>query len=131
MPTTELAWAAGFYDGEGSTSLRNQRMNTVREGVREYKYATEGISQIHPETLERFQRAVGVGRVTGPYTSKNKMHSTFWKYQANSADAGEVLRLIGPWLSTPKQEQAVKVMATVRDFGTRPRLEMGPLKKAA
>jgi len=48
----ELAWSAGFFDGEGSTFATGDRLHM-------------SIGQRHPAVLERFVSAIGVGRVRG------------------------------------------------------------------
>jgi hypothetical protein len=53
----DLAWAAGFFDGEGCFSF------TDRTG-----YATVAVGQVEREPLERFKAAVdGLGKIYGPY----------------------------------------------------------------
>lgn len=100
---TELAWAAGFFDGEGSTSLarsRDGRTITVRMVL----------NQTRPEPLQRFQRAVGAGKCFGPHRKdKNPRHSPQWFWQAQSrADVAQVIECLWPYLSLPKREQFVK-----------------------
>ena len=49
----ELAWAAGFWDGEGCT------YRSPRQWFME-------VNQTEVTTLERFMAAVGVGKIYGP-----------------------------------------------------------------
>src|SRR5207247_4911519 len=65
MDRFDLAWAAGFFDGEGWA-------NAVAQEGRKTKQPQARINQADPngvpEVLLRFQRAVGgLGRIGGPY----------------------------------------------------------------
>lgn len=99
---SELAWAAGFFDGEGHTGMR------VPTG-RDYGYVVMNMAQTEREPLERFQAAVGAGYIYGPYGRKNHKHRPVWKWQANGWDARRVLAQLSEYLSRPKYEQAVTV----------------------
>jgi hypothetical protein len=106
MSDTELAWAAGFFDGEGNTSFCR---NGSWKG-RQYWRLTVQVGQSYsPETLERFQKAVGVGYITGPNVS-NRGHADSWKFSIASEKAVSALRLLWPYLSSPKKEQAERAI---------------------
>lgn len=80
----DLAWAAGIFDGEGTVTWTNGRTRkTLRLSV-----AQSG----SPEIPERFQKAVGLGSVHGPYGPYGT-HTRQPQYQwnANGADAHEVI----------------------------------------
>lgn len=89
------SWAAGFFDGEGSTSYLKSNSLVI------------SISQNDPEVLEKFRDCVGVGRVRGPYeralTSKSK---PYWKYSANGKAGIVALGKMWVWLGSLKREQA-------------------------
>jgi hypothetical protein len=103
--SVDLAWAAGFYDGEGSFGI--------------YVYERDGYSHRHTRltvgqsgdcrTLERFRDAVGVGKIVGPYKFKHypgsKPHYTY-KVQRYT-DAIAVLKKLWPYMSEPKREQVL------------------------
>lgn len=92
----EWAWAAGFFDGEGSTTLTQNSPRVT-------------ISQHHPEVLERFRAAVGIGKVYGPY-KKGATGKFFWGYAVCGKPTVVLLGEIWPWLGTLKKEQAVTVL---------------------
>src|SRR4029077_11454440 len=75
----ELAWAGGFFDGEGSTFVR-RRDQYVAIGISQSD--TEGL----PAVLTRFQRAVGgIGGFSGPINVKTPAGGdadTKWIYNA-------------------------------------------------
>jgi len=58
----ELAWAAGFFDGEGSFSWTEPAA-----------FGCAVINQTNRESLERFKGAVaGLGKIYGPYEPRHK-----------------------------------------------------------
>ncbi len=58
MDRTELAWAAGFWDGEGSAYLTGSRDRATKQPqARMDQSSTTGV----PEVLIRFQKALGSG----------------------------------------------------------------------
>lgn len=96
MPDSyELAWAAGFFDGEGHTRRRGAATRGGGLGVH--------INQNDRRVLDRFAAAVGRGNV-GTYKQANG--STMYAYRVHSRDAAEVLAAIWPWLSEMKRVQA-------------------------
>ena len=118
--STELAWAAGLFDGEGSTFVwkGNRR--------RDYGSIRVAVGQSHdPEVLRRFQQAVSLGRVYGPYGGERK-----FQYHASNREGCEVLRKLAPYLSGPKKKQARvalerynMALAGRRQYGGHPRHE--------
>lgn len=96
--TTDLAWAAGVYDGEGSASsyLPKHRKSRIRQMA-----VYQGGEHDPPLLLSRFQAAVGgVGLIHGP--------SRGYLYQWHSkrhAVVDAVSELLWPWLSSAKREQ--------------------------
>jgi hypothetical protein len=109
----ELAWAAGFFDGEG-----NIRAKRVRWRTRSYVYPAIFIPQIHPYALERFQHAVGCGKVSGPYTSSQRdgiIRQPQWYYQTYGfKEVQPVVIAIWPWLGPVKRAQARAAMLASR-----------------
>ena len=109
---TDLAWAAGFFDGEGSTytAPANNNSSSIRIGI----------SQNDPEVLERFAEAVGVGRITGPHPYGTNPR---WNYQTGGlANVQYVLGQLWPWLGKVKLEQAREAARCfVTTHGTFPR----------
>ena len=102
MNTHELAWAAGFYDGEGCTSSRTKRPRAVLLQV----------TQKDPQLLDRFRLAVGVGRV---YPKSD--YAFQWAVSAK-ADVHLVCWLLWPWLGAPKRAQFERVFRLYHDhFG--------------
>ena len=96
----ELAWAAGFFDGEGSVSK-------IRRGV------IASVSQADVRPLQRLLDAVGEGRLHGPYVGEDR--TTMYVYRANGQAALRVLARLWPYLCEPKREQAMAVLAVTNE----------------
>ena len=108
----QLAWAAGLFDGDGSTCLARHR---THEGhVKADVSITQASSCGLPEVLRRFTMVMGgVGRTYGPYAGRGH-GEPIYRYKAlRFADADHVLRSLWPWLGSVKRIQAALVMATV------------------
>lgn len=91
--THELAWAAGFFDGEGCVSTDQGKPKLT-------------IQQNDPRVLERFKKAVGeLGKVYGPYQSRTPLKQV-WQWRACKRAEVElgVFRL-WPFLSPVKRKQ--------------------------
>lgn len=106
----ELAWAAGFFDGEGTAVLAN--VNSTRE--RDYPTPSLAVTQhFSPELVERFQRAVlGLGKVYGPHMSKGTAWHPRWMWQCRRPhEVLAVAPLLWPWLGSTKRQQIATVIA--------------------
>ena len=104
----ELAWAAGFFDGEGTFCLK-----TMRSNGSEYKYPVVQIAQNEALLLDRFQRAVKVGAVHWDGSRDVAV------YRANKFEQVQfVACVLWPWLGRFKKEQAVRTLRGVR-YGSR------------
>ncbi len=94
----ELAWAAGFVDGEGCFYSASSK-----------RYPRLSISQNDKEVLERFQESVGLGKIYGPYPPRPD-----FEYRLNGLEKVQaVIAMLWPWLSGKKKEQAKKILAAV------------------
>jgi hypothetical protein len=96
MRATEIAWAAGFFDGEGHIYFhRGQSSSAVRLRVR----------QREPELLLRFQRAVGgYGRI---YREKSGIYS----FECEGWRAYEIVNALWPYLGSHKRTQYERAIA--------------------
>lgn len=105
---TELAWAAGFFDGEGCTSVKRSK---DRKNIQ----LLVQVAQTDKRPLERFVKAVGFGNITGPYQQKNLKWTPHFKVAYNSDRGEKLLNLLWDFLSDPKKEQAIKVRTQIRE----------------
>lgn len=97
MSDTELIWAAGFYDGEGCTSL---------SGSRPYRYVRCALFQNDPEPLLRFQKALG-----GIGTVSPVKRGGWWWSTTSDPSARVVITSLYPYLCSIKRAQANKTIA--------------------
>src|SRR3981081_4116025 len=95
MDRHELAWAAGFFDGEG---WANRSGRGVQSRINQA--GPEGM----PGVLLKFHRIVGVGRLKGPQLKEGKQDLYWWEATSHTDVAG-VAELIGPWLCPTKRAQ--------------------------
>src|SRR5687767_4712413 len=118
----QLAWAAGFFDGEGcvtSSEARSRRPMMF-------------ITQHDPRVLRRFRQVVGFGKVYGPYRSGSRRahrgsKSVFerllrkpavyvptfrwvWKTNGGYQDVEAIARMLSPWLGVRKKQDARRVL---------------------
>lgn len=105
----ELAWAAGFFDGEGSAYVQySSRTKYAEKG--KYAYPAIQVTQKDPRPLQRFMDALGgIGNVRGPYDKHNGQ--CFWHKAGKGAL--EVVEMLWPYLSEPKREQIEEVKRVV------------------
>lgn len=112
MNREELAWAAGFYDGEGSAGFYLKRTQ-LRKNTHGQLALT--VMQTEPEILERFCRAVGVGKVNGPYVVRNSKYPNRkpqWRYGVQTFEHVQaVIAMLWPWLGETKRVQGLKAIS--------------------
>ncbi len=93
--STELAWAAGFFDGEGCVYVNTG--NVYSE-----------IPQVGREVLDRFAAAVGVGKVADktrvPDNGVSRQPQHRWRV-CNFAGISGLIAQLWPYLSAPKKKQ--------------------------
>ena len=95
---TELAYAAGFFDGEGNVRLRKMGAQLC-------------VTQCHREPLDRMQLALGVGQVHGPYGPYKNSVQPRWEYRvSNILDIQVVYAKLRPYLGSVKRMQFESVV---------------------
>jgi hypothetical protein len=106
---SDLAWAAGFFDGEGTVGY------TEAGG-----YVGVSIEQISLEPLRLFRDVVGVGHFNGPYVRGGNGRWTkreIYYFKAyRQAEVIRVVRALWPYLGTIKQAQALDAMRQCPDW---------------
>lgn len=123
----DLAWAAGFLDGEGHFGLpRAYARKDVADWHRIRVSATQnGLPGRPPEVLYRMQRILA-----GKIEVHGEPDDFRWLMEG-VRHVEEVLRQVRPWLGTVKQEQAVRAIdgfrAQVRIHGDATRCARGHL----
>jgi len=113
MPSDEWRpWAAGLYDGEGSSSLLQHRTHVgyLTGELNVTQSALVGA----PEVLSRFLVIVRAGHIGGPYIQRN---TTMDVYRWKAAARGDVERVVAelwPWLGCVKRQQAQRMLDVLR-----------------
>jgi hypothetical protein len=95
----ELAWAAGFFDGEGNIGFyQNGRYGHLRMAV----------SQTERTILVRFNRALqNVGRLSGPTKPQGLSRKLSWTLSIYGYEHSQAaVAMLWTWLSKTKREQA-------------------------
>jgi hypothetical protein len=117
----ELAWAAGFFDGEGWADLAQAEGRRTGQPMARINQAdANGI----PEVLRRFQRALGgLGTIGGPHREEGRIDLYRWTV-SRRGDVELLHHLLVPWLGEVKllafataleRESARSRLATPRD----------------
>ena len=108
----QLAWAAGFIDGEGSFYV--QKTASAKRPKRPRRPRFE-VGQIDPYVLYRLQGILPFGaKVLGPYENKsypNSKAKPVYIYSVSGfEDVQALLALVWEWLGPIKREQAKSVL---------------------
>ncbi|GAA4946265.1 hypothetical protein HD597_006787 [Nonomuraea thailandensis] len=98
-----LAWAAGFFDGEGHVHYGVTRRT---EGGTPYRRIGISIAQSDRERLDRFAAVIGVGKVNGPYNSRNERAKPFHQWAVNTFEYVQHTGVVmWTWLGPAKRQQ--------------------------
>jgi hypothetical protein len=93
---TDCAWAAGLFDGEGSTSVLKAHRDR-------YAYVRMSLTQKQREVLDKFLSIVKVGKI---YKSNTRDIYSLDIYKHE--DVEQTLNLLWPYLSEVKRHQAIR-----------------------
>lgn len=115
----DLAWAAGLFDGDGSTCFAKHK--THPGYVRAEMSVTQSSRTGAPEVLVRFRAVVGLGGLSGPFGGSDSTGPVYrWKaHKLWEIDA--IADMLWPWLSAVKRVQASRVISTVAAQAPLPR----------
>ena len=118
----ELAWAAGFMDGEAHFGLVASSNKN--------KHIHIQVCQTEDGPLERLQNILGRGKIYGPYNAKKADGSARKPYKQFHIDSFEQVQyaicLLWTWLSRPKKNQIIKMMTGYVEYSHRPKTSPGP-----
>jgi hypothetical protein len=111
---TELAWVAGFFDGEGYIGAGgSQGRRTIEMSI------GQSTTDSLPQTLSRVRVALGVGRFQGPRIPSNpwsKMPQYVWTANAYE-DVQFATAMLWTWLGPVKRGQARDALLRFRALG--------------
>lgn len=105
----ELAWAGGFFEGEGCITQYNGWSNNRR-----YMYPKLEVSSTDLDALERFRKCLGgLGTITRPESDKRKpdhYKPKFRWFLSSWPIVQAVVALLYPFLCTRRQARAREVL---------------------
>lgn len=107
----ELAWAAGFFDGEGTTRAHGTQK---WPGL---SVPQSGTLTDPPQVLLRFQRVFGgLGYVTGPELDADRPHiKPRWTYHAHGYEVVQaMIAMMWCWIGPIKRSQAASALLQFR-----------------
>lgn len=101
MLETDLAWVAGFFDGEGSLNLSLRQHRGGRQG--KYWVVRARVANTHGLSIKHLQEIFGFGRIrTMPGQSIRHRPVYEWAVEAKSAEI--FLKAIVPYSVTKKEQ---------------------------
>lgn len=115
----ELAWAAGFFDGEGNVSMYTKKspMQSIRRPYLVVQIGQGGST----EELERFVKAVGIegATVLGPYGPYGKARLPVYRVMIVGNRARLVMDKLAPLLCSRKRADYQGALAKINAFKRR------------
>lgn len=115
----DLAWIAGFYEGEGSVVYK---MVKSFDKPRGYPNGCFSITQVNKEPLEKCLALTGLGYMTGPYKPRQNNHNSYYRWVAQEFESFQALvAAIWPWLSRKRKDQIKSAMRIRLDHYRRPK----------
>lgn len=118
MKKSDLAWAAGLFEGEGCFSFRTSYNNHKNGQIYTQYQPTAQISMTDIEILERFLRIIKVGYINGPYQYKPITRKPIWIWRCVTVpDVKAVLNLLKPWLGKRRLQKAKVVLNKAKKRG--------------
>lgn len=110
--THDLAWAAGFFDGEGCFTATASNYYETSEGRQCRRYLRLSVWQKHEPLLLQLQVALGVGRI---YVQKQRPTSSAgFTWVCNGREAFHVANALWPWLGEQKKADFKRALLSVR-----------------
>jgi hypothetical protein len=106
MNETDIAWAAGLFEGEGTILLATKT-----------RTAHLCVAMTDHDVLERLTELLG-GRLRGPYTRKGNPHwKPQWRWNLHGIEqVQEVLRMFYPYLGARRRARAAEAIASYYEF---------------
>jgi len=97
---TDLAWCAGFFDGEGHVSCHRSYPNEKTGRVSAQLYANVPQMEDNKGILDHFQSIIGFGKIKGPY--KTKLGRAKYTIQFGVNEVEKLFLLLKPYLQEEK-----------------------------
>lgn len=106
---TDLAWAAGFFDGEGCTSA-SAKPSRFRGDPNAGRRIMISLGQKEPDMVIKFHKIIGVGVLRLNYKTCPTWQA--WGYE----DTKKVIELLWPYLGEIKRQQAERAFQLYVNF---------------
>lgn len=109
LANEDLAWAGGFFEGEGCFSHCKGGRNTKSQVI-------ACIAQVNREALERFKDSVfSIGKIVGPVNPKKNNHSSYYRWYVHGYEGVQaIVAMLWPFLTDKRREQAARVLTEFR-----------------
>ncbi len=108
----DLAWAAGFFDGECNFFSQQKKGHT--------RFIIQ-IGQKYPQVLENLVRIFPFSRITGPYEHRGKYRfpkksqPMYYRWSVQDFEHAQyVVACVWPWLGEVKKEQIKSALGFLR-----------------
>ena len=98
---TDVAWAAGFFEGEGCIKAqKNGRFEVL------------SLNNTDKDVIERFVNIVNYGNLCGPYTTKKKpTYKPYWSWAVGKkAEVKRILEMFLPYLGKRRKQRAEQAL---------------------
>lgn len=107
IDTHELAWAAGFVDGEGHFGFSDRTGDNRRGSTLLFS-----VAQVDRAPLERLQSALGgVGNITGPRSPRGPNQRPYYVFRTYKFEHWQhALATLWKWLGPTKRTQAITAL---------------------
>lgn len=101
--THELAWAAGFWDGEGNFNFVRYKIPVNWSKInRQLGQIRARLCQANTIPLKILQEALHVGKIYGLYKNAGQARFRIWEYSVGSFEETQaVIAMLWKWLSEP------------------------------
>lgn len=128
MTKEQLAWAAGFFDGEGYISIVS-RNTKVKDKHYRHQYIRVGINHVDPRPLQKFQQLFG-----GKLTESKKVvgnRKSRWQWVLTCDQAKQFLIFVRPYLINKDivADIATEFLSTIGNTGQRISFENLQIRK--
>lgn len=118
---TDLAWAAGLFEGEGSFMARV--MNSGTRAIVKRRCLHMCLSTTDEDVVRRFNEVVGIGYVVGPLRHKNTTHKDYWRWEVAGKKAEALADRLSPYLGERRlatlEQKRLEIAANPPKRGTR------------
>lgn len=112
MKVSEIAWAAGFIDGEGCFSLAYRNVKGRNPHFR------LSVTQSDRRPLDKLAAIAGHGNVHGPYkyASRSLSKKSTYTWTLTGPWALSFYKSLKPYLCEPKKEQVARVLLEIQEI---------------